>query len=141
MTRRLLIDITPLRRSRDLRALVAGQVVSVLGTQMTAVAVPYQVYKMTGSSLDVGLVSLTAIGPLLAGSLLGGAVVDAVDRRRLLIGVSVVMAAVSAGLAVHAARPALGPLFGCPGLAAGLGTFEDSALGSVIPNLVRRSEV
>jgi predicted MFS family arabinose efflux permease len=141
MPRRLLIDIAPLRRSRDLRALVAGQVVSVLGTQMTAVAVPYQVYKMTGSSLDVGLVSLTAIGPLLAGSLLGGAVVDAIDRRRLLIGVSVVMAAVSAGLAVNAARPALWPLFVCPALAAGLGTFEDSALGSVIPNLVRRSEV
>ena len=117
----LLIDIAPLRRSRDLRALVAGQVVSVLGSQMTAVAVPYQVYKMTGSSLDVGLVSLAALGPLLAGSLLGGSIVDAVDRRRLLIGVSVVMAAVSAGLAVNASSsPALWPLFVCPALAAGL---------------------
>ncbi len=138
----LLIDIGPLRRSRDLRALVGGQFVSVLGSQMTGVAVPYQVYRLTGSSLDVGLVSLAALGPLLAGSLLGGSLVDAVDRRRLLIAVSVVMAAVSAGLAVNAsARPALWPLFVLPALAAGLGTFEDSALGTVIPGLVRRSDL
>jgi predicted MFS family arabinose efflux permease len=142
MPRQLLIDIAPLRRSRDLRALVAGQFVSVLGSQMTGVAVPYQVYKLTGSSLDVGLVSLAALGPLLAGSLIGGSVVDAVDRRRLLIAVSAVMAAVSAGLAVNASsRPALWPLFVLPSLAAGLGTFEDSALGTVIPGLVRRADV
>ena len=105
--RKLLIDVGPLRRSPDLRALVAGQVVSVLGTQMTAVAIPYQVYELTRSSLDVGLVSLATLVPVLAGALLGGAVVDAVDRRRLLAAVSVVMAAVSAGLAVNAsARPA-----------------------------------
>jgi predicted MFS family arabinose efflux permease len=138
----LLIDVGPLRRSPDLRALVAGQVVSVLGTQMTAVAIPYQVYELTRSSLDVGLVSLATLVPVLAGALLGGVVVDAVDRRRLLIAVSVVMAAVSAGLAVNAsARPALWPLFVCPALSGGLGTFEDSALGAVIPNLVRRSEL
>jgi predicted MFS family arabinose efflux permease len=140
--RKLLIDVGPLRRSPDLRALVAGQVVSVLGTQMTAVAIPYQVYELTRSSLDVGLVSLATLVPVLAGALLGGAVVDAVDRRRLLAAVSVVMAAVSAGLAVNAtARPALWPLFVCPALSGGLGTFEDSALGAVIPNLVRRSEL
>ena len=142
MPRRLLLDISPLRRSRDLRALVAGQAVSVLGTQMAAVAVPYQVYRLTGSSLDVGLVSLAALLPLLAGSLLGGAIVDAVDRRRLLIGVSVALAAVTAGLALNASsHPSLWPVFLCSSAAAGLGTFEDAALGAVLPNLVRRSEV
>jgi predicted MFS family arabinose efflux permease len=143
LARSLLIDVGPLRRSRDLRALVLGQTVSVLGSQMTAVAVPYQVYKLTGSSLDVGLVSLAALGPLLAGSFFGGSLVDAADRRRLLIGVSIVMAAVSAGLALNAAgsRPALWPLFVCTALAGGLGTFEDSALNTVLPNLVRRSDI
>jgi predicted MFS family arabinose efflux permease len=139
---KLLIDASPLRRSRDLRALFAGQVVSLLGGQMTVVAVPYQVYKLTGSSLDVGLVSLATLGPLLVGSLLGGAVVDAFDRRRLLMVVSVAMAVVSVGLAVNASpRPALWPLFACPALGAGLSTFEESALTTIIPNLVRRSEV
>ena len=142
MPRPFLIDLSPLRRSRDLRALLGGQVVSVLGTQMAAVAVPYQVYRLTGSSLDVGLVSLAALGPLLAGSLLGGSVVDAVDRRRLLIAVSALSAAVTAGLAVNASsRPSLWPIFLCSPLAAGLGTFEDSALGAVVPNLVRRGDV
>lgn len=139
---RLFIDIGPLRRSGDFRALVAGQVVSVLGSQMTAVAVPYQVYRLTGSSLDVGLISLVTLGPLLAGSLFGGTVVDAHDRRRLLVAVSVVMAAVSVGLALNASSsPALWPLFVLPALAGGLGTFQDSALNAVLPNLVRRNEV
>jgi ENTS family enterobactin (siderophore) exporter len=133
MPRPFLIDLGPLRRSRDLRALLSGQVVSVLGTQMATVAVPYQVYRLTGSSLDVGLVSLAALGPLLAGSLLGGSIADAVDRRRLLIAVSVLSAAVTAGLAVNASRPSLWPIFLCAPLAAGLGTFEDSALGAVVP--------
>ena len=138
---RLLIDTGPLRRSRDFRVLASGQVISVLGSQMTTVAVPYQVYKLTGSSLDVGMVSLATLGPLLAGSLLGGTVVDAFDRRRLLVAVSALMGAVSAGLALNASSPALWPLFVLPALSGGLGTFEDSALNTVIPNVVRRSEI
>ena len=100
--RRLLIDLTPLRRSRDFRHLVWGELVSVLGNQLTTVAVPYQVYQLTHSSLDVGLVSVTQLFPLIAGSLLGGSVVDAMDRRRLLMIAQVLMAACSAGLAVNA---------------------------------------
>src|ERR1700751_2165239 len=80
--RRLLIDLTPLRRSRDFRHLVWGELVSVLGNQLTTVAVPYQVYQLTRSSLAVGLVSITQLFPLIAGSLLGGSAVDAMDRRR-----------------------------------------------------------
>ena len=83
--RRLLIDLTPVRRSRDLRWLVLGELISAFGTQLTTVAVPYQVYQLTRSSLDVGLVSLAQLFPLIAGSLLGGSVVDAIDRRRLLM--------------------------------------------------------
>src|SRR5580693_5393092 len=116
--RRLLIDLTPLRRSRDLRHLVSGELVSVLGTQLTTVAVPYQVYQLTHSSLDVGLVSVTQLFPLIAGSLLAGSVVDAMDRRRLLMLAQVLMAARSAGLALNAdldpSKPALWPLFVLP---------------------------
>jgi len=59
--RHLLIDLTPVRRSRDLRCLVLGELISVFGTQLTTVAVPYQVCQLTRSSLDVGLVSLTQL--------------------------------------------------------------------------------
>ena len=74
-TRRLLLDLTPLRRSRDFRYLMGGQCVSLLGTQLTTVAVPFQVYLLTRSSLDVGLASLTQLAPLLLCSLLGGPVI------------------------------------------------------------------
>ncbi len=142
MPRRLLIDLTPLRRSRDFRALITGQLVSVLGTQLTAVAVPYQVYRLTHSSLDVGLVSLTQLLPLLIGSLIGGSVVDAVDRRRLLVVVQLCMAGSSAGLAVNAdLGPSLWPLFIFPALTAGLSGFDSPARNAMIPNLVGRAEV
>jgi MFS family permease len=140
--RRLVIDLTPLRRSRDLRLLIGGQLVSVLGTQMTSVAVSYQVYRLTRSSLDVGLVSLAQLLPLVVGALAGGAAADAADRRRLMLVVTALMAACSAGLAVNAgAAASLWPLYVLPALAAGLSGFFDAALQAVIPNLVGRSEV
>ena len=83
--RYLVIDARPLRKSRDLRCLFGGQLVVMLGGQLTTVAVPYQVYSLTRSSLDVGLVSLAQLLPLIAGGLAGGALADAVDRRSLLL--------------------------------------------------------
>jgi MFS family permease len=142
LARHLLIDVTPLRRSRDFRSLILGQLVSVLGTQLTAVAVPYQVYQLTRSSLDVGLVSLCALFPLIIGSLIGGSVVDAVDRRRLLLVVELLLAACSAGLAINAdLSSSLWPLFVIPGLTAGLSGFDSSARSAIVPNMVRRSEL
>ena len=140
--RRVLIDLSPLRRSRDLRLLVLGELVSVLGTQLTTVAVPYQVYQLTHSSLDVGLVSLAQLFPLIGGALLGGSVVDAMDRRRLLMLAQVLMACCSAGLAVNAdLGTALWPLFVLPALTAGFAGLDSSGRGAIIPNLVQRSEM
>ena len=140
--RRLLIDLTPLRRSRDFRRLVAGELISVLGNQLTTVAVPYQVYQLTRSSLVVGLVSTTQLFPLIAGSLLAGSVVDAMDRRRLLMVAQVLMAGCSAGLAVNAdLGPALWPLFVLPALAAGFSGLDSAGRNAIVPNMVRRSEV
>src|SRR6266699_3971011 len=133
--RRLFIDLTPLRRSRDLRRLVSGELVSVLGNQLTTVAVPYQVYQLTRSSLDVGLVSITQLVPLIAGSLLGGSVVDAMDRRRVLMLAQVLMAACSAGLAVNAdLGTSLWPLFVLPALAAGFSGLDSAGRNAMVPN-------
>jgi MFS family permease len=140
--RALLIDLTPLRRSRDFRLIVGGQLVSILGSQMTAVAVPYQVYALTRSSLDVGFVSLTLVPALIVGAVVGGTVADAVDRRKLLIVVELIMALGSVALALNSsARPALWPLFVFPALVAGLAGFEDSALGAMVPILVGQSDI
>ena len=137
LARHILLDLTPLRRSRDYRALVAGLGISVLGSQLTTVAVPFQVYAITRSSLVVGLVSLAQLFPLIFGSLFGGSLVDAVDRRRLLIVVEAIGAAASAGLALNAdTGPALWPLFVLPALTASLSGIDSSARNAILPGLV-----
>jgi MFS family permease len=99
---KLLVDVTPLRQSREFRLLYGGQIISYLGSQMTVVAAPYQVYVLTHSSLMVGLLGLAALLPLIAGSLIGGALADAYDRRRLLLVAQYLVGAMSLGLALNA---------------------------------------
>ncbi|HEX4088798.1 MAG TPA: MFS transporter [Trebonia sp.] len=137
MARHVLLDITPLRRSRDYRALISGLGVSVLGNQLTTVAVPFQVYAITRSSLMVGLVSLAQLFPLIFGSLLGGSLVDAVDRRRLLLVVEAICACCSAALALNAdLGPALWPLFLFPAITASQSGIDSSARNAMLPGLV-----
>jgi Transmembrane secretion effector len=119
--RRLLSDVTPLRESGQYRLLYSGELFAFLGSQLTVVAVPLQVYLLTRSSLAVGLVGLAQLGPLLACSLVGGVVVDAVDRRVLLVWVQPARGALSVGLVVNALQPepALWPLYVLTALGAG----------------------
>ena len=79
------LDLTPLRVSRPYRRLLFGDAVSVIGTQVTTVAVPIQVYDLTGSAAAVGLVGLAGLLPLIVFGLYGGAIADAVDRRALVL--------------------------------------------------------
>lgn len=136
--RSIFLDLTPLRRFPAFRRLWFGQLVSQLGSQLTVVAIPFQVYRLTHSSLDVGLVSLVQLGPLLAGSLLGGAVADAVDRRKLLVLTQLALGACSAGLALNATghRPALWPLFVLSALAAGFSGVDIPTRAAAIVTLV-----
>src|SRR6266545_6624589 len=98
---RLLLDTTPLRASRDFRRLWIGQAVSFFGSVITAASLPYQVYHQTGSSFAVGLLGVVQLGPLLGFSLVGGAIADSVDKRRLLLAVTAISLAISAALAVN----------------------------------------
>ena len=102
MARRLFIDLTPLRTSRDFRMVFAGQSISMIGTQLTVVAIAYQVYSLTGSSLQVGAVSLAQLVQFVAGTLAGGTIADALDRRRVLVVTSALLALTSTGLALNA---------------------------------------
>jgi predicted MFS family arabinose efflux permease len=99
---RLLIDVRPLRVSADFRRLTLGSTLSQLGGQMTTFAVALQVFTLTGSSAAVGGVGLAAALPSIATGLLGGPIVDAVDRRRLVLAASSCLTAVSALFAAQA---------------------------------------
>ncbi|EGX58044.1 membrane transport protein [Streptomyces zinciresistens K42] len=82
--RRWTMDTRPLRRPAY-RRLWSSTVVTAVGSQLTAVAVPKQVYDITGSSAWVGAASLAGLVPLVVFALWGGAVADSMDRRRLLL--------------------------------------------------------
>src|SRR3984885_1122944 len=135
---RILIDLGPLRESRGCRLLVAGEFVEVFGSQLTAVAIPFQVYSLTRSSLQVGLVSLAQLVPLIAGALIGGSLGDAFDRRRILLVASALLALTSGGLAVNAAaaHPSLIALYLVSALAAGLAGASSTASNAAVPALV-----
>ena len=121
MPGRILVDTTPLRESRDFRLLFIGQLISIMGTQLTVVAIPYQVYSMTHSTLQVGAISLAQLFPFLAGALSGGPIGDAVDKRRIMVWTAALMMLTSAGMAVNAAvaHPSLAVLYVVSSLAAG----------------------
>ena len=80
-----LLDISLLKRNRDFRLLFLGQFISFIGTMITSVALPYQIYQLTQSTLMVGLLSLAQLLPLLVTALVGGVFADRYNRRALLI--------------------------------------------------------
>ena len=140
---RLLVDLGPLRRHRNIRLLVGGQLVSLMGSSLTVVAVPYQVYKETHSSLWVGLASLIQLPFLIAGSLWGGAMGDRLNRRTLLVASSMVLAIFSAALALNAqtSRAHFPLLLALAALAAGAAGFAGPIRSATIPRLVDGDEL
>lgn len=132
------MDVSPLRVNRPFRWLFGGQFVSLLGSNLTLVAVPYQIYRETHSSLWVGLASLIQLPFLVAGSLYGGALGDRGDRRRLLVGAALVLGAASAGLALNAATPGsrLAAVVLLAAASAGAAGFGGSVRTAVIPQIV-----
>ncbi|HZB20431.1 MAG TPA: MFS transporter, partial [Blastococcus sp.] len=132
------IDTTPLR-DPNYRRLFWGVAATMLGQQMTLVAVPFQVYALTGSSLLVGVTSIVALVPLVVFGLLGGAIADAMDRRRLMLITSVGAAVTSALLALQALLPGGGNLVLLWILAAcvsGFAAVNQPTRSAVIPAIV-----
>jgi Na+/melibiose symporter-like transporter len=105
MVRMATIDLRPLRRHRDFRLLFFGQGTSFLGSMITYVALPYQVYQLSGSSLLVGLLGIAELCPLLVTALLGGLLADARDRRRMLQLTELSLAVASGVLLANALLP------------------------------------
>ena len=97
--RRVAVDLTPLRESRDLRLLILGNVLSGLGTQAALVALPYQIYIETRSAFLTGLLGAVELVPLITMSLYGGALADRHDRRKLLLADQVAIVTVAGLLA------------------------------------------
>lgn len=137
------IDVTPLRTSRNYRLVFAAQTLTVLTTALTNVAINLHVYQVTGSSVQVGLVSLVFGMALLAGLLAGGVLADRVDRRRIILSTRVIVAVVLAGLAVNAdmPHPMLVVIYVAAILAGGINGLGGSALMAAIPSLIEPAQL
>jgi MFS family permease len=140
VTRRIFADTTPLRESANYRRWWAGYTVSFTGTQLTQFAVPFQVYRLTHSSFAVGAVGIVVLVPLITFGLLGGAIADAMDRRRLTLITSSGLFMLSSLLTVQAFLH-LNQVWLLYLIAAVQGAFssvDSSARGAILPRLVRR---
>jgi MFS family permease len=137
------IDVGPLRRRRDFRLLFIGQGVSFFGSMITYVAIPFQAYQLSGSSLVVGLLGLAELVPLLAAAFIGGALADAFDRRRLMQLTELSFAAASLVLVANALLPdpQLWVLFVMSALLATLDGLQRPSLDALTPRLVERDEL
>jgi len=140
--RRLSVDARPLRH-RDFRNLWIGQAVSTLGGEIGSVAVPYQVYKLTGSTALVGLLGLASLVPLLVVPLVGGAIADAMDRRGVLLRTETGMAVITAGFLVNSLlpHPQVWALFVLQSLAVAVFSLGRPAMSSLAPRLVPDEEL
>lgn len=136
-------DVTPLKDSRSYRLLWLGQLVSVTGSQLRHAIVAYHIYQLTDSTFAVGLVGAFQAGPLIAFSLWGGVIADAVDRRRLLVFTQIGLIGVMVALAIGTQTGIAGVwyIYLLTAVAASLFALDAPARQSLIPTLVERHQI
>jgi MFS family permease len=140
--RGLLLDLTPLR-GREFRLLFLGQLVSFFGSMITFVALPFQMYDLTGSTFAVGALGICEFVPIIAVALVSGALADAFDRRLLVVFSELGSAVVMAGLVANALldEPRAWVLFVCATVLAGFYALLRPPLDSLVPRVVPREQL
>jgi len=140
--RGLLLDLSPLR-GREFRLLFLGQLVSFFGSMITFVALPFQMYDLTGSTFAVGALGICEFVPILAVALVSGALADAFDRRLLVVfselGSAVFMAVLLGNALLD--EPQAWVLFVCAAVLAGFYALLRPPLDSLVPRVVPREQL
>ncbi len=137
------IDLSPLRTSREFRLLFIGQGVSFFGSMMTFVVLPWQMYQLTKSSLAVGLLGVAEFVPILLMAFVGGALADAVDRRRMVRLTELLLAAGSGVLVINSLlpNPQVWVLFVCAAAFATLNGLQRPSLEALAPRLLPPEQI
>ncbi len=137
------IDTTPLRTSRDFRLLWTSGLVTFLGSMVTYVAIPFQLKELTGSLTLAGLLGLVEVVPLVVFGLYGGALADAVDRRRMVLTGEAAMLVLSGTLFGNALldEPQVWVLFVVSALFAVFDALQRPSLDAMIPRVVAHDEL
>jgi MFS family permease len=137
------VDAGLLRRRRGLALLIGAQWLSELGSALALVALPVQVFRLTGSTVAVGLLGVAELVPIVALALVGGALADALDRRTLIRLAELSSALLVAALAVNAAlpRPQVWALYVVAALLAAVTAVRRPPMDALVPRLVERDEL
>jgi MFS family permease len=141
--RRLRLDTTPLRTSRDFRILFAAGTVFYLGGMVSYVAVPFQLYQLTHSNLAVGAMGAVELLPLLFFGLYGGALADHADRRTVLVLTGTAQALLTAVLMGNAFldRPKVWAIYVVGGLLSIAQSLQRPSREALTPRLVSHQEL
>lgn len=134
----MLLDLSPLRVSRDYRLLFFGQLVSFFGSMMTFIVVPWQMYQLTQSSAMVGYIYLAEFVPMVMLAFVGGALADFLDKRKMLRLTEVGQTCVTAILLANSLlpNPRVWVLFLSVALHAGFAAIQRPAFESFIQKVI-----
>jgi MFS family permease len=137
------VDLTPLRQSRDFRLLFWAGTVFYLGGMISYVAVPFQLYTLTGSNFAVGVLGIVELVPLVVFGLYGGALADHVDRRKMLVAMGIAQAVLTALLAVNAFidTPRLWAIYVIGGLLSACQSLQRPSREALEPRTVRHDQI
>lgn len=138
----MFIDLSPLK-VRNFRHLFLGQLISALGSQMTAVIIPFQVYFLTKSTFWTGLISAVEFLFLFISSLIGGVLADRLDKRKLLILAEAILCTIPLGLAYNASlnTPSMAVIFLLAGFSSFMNGLHRPALEALTPRLVNAEDL
>ncbi len=138
-----LVDVGRLRRHREFRLLTIGSLIGGLGRQVTVIALPYQLYVLTRSPLAIGLLAIVQLVPLLSFSMIGGAIADSVERRRLLLVTQSGLLLCSAALALIAtsADPPVVLIYVVAFVAGAISAVDQPTRSSAMFRVVPREEL
>ena len=139
----MFINLGPILKNRNYRLLYAGQLISFLGSMMTYMAVPYQVFQITKSSFYVGMLGVTQLVPLLFFALLGGAYADVFDRKRMLIVSELLLSLCCLMLIVNASlpEPSVWVIFVLTAISSAINGFHRPSLEAITPQLVSKKDL
>jgi MFS family permease len=134
----MLLDFSPLKASRDYRLLFFGQLVSFFGSMMTFIVVPWQMFQITKSSEMVGYLYLAEFVPMVCLAFVGGALADALDKRKMLRLTEIGQTTVTAILLINSLLPdpRIWVLFVSVALHAGLAAIQRPAFESLIQKII-----
>jgi MFS family permease len=137
------MDITPLKTSRDFRLLYIGQFISMFGSAISYVVLPWQMYQLTKSSFAVGMLGIAEFVPMFVMAFVGGALADYIDRRRLILLAEIAMIGCCAILIANTffEHPRVWVLLLVASLFAALNGVHQPALGALTPRLIEPDQV